>query len=289
MRETVAIDNTVYEFMQRYDSGRLRTKDGLEAYFSEYPGFFEEYFPKHCPKTDERLIRAIEQYPGKIKDIEAAGQRLPEEIEKVEAAYRELTGIDPHMDHHLFVGTFGSNAFIGGKEKNDAYYALEMLSPDPDDLRLVAAHETGHVVQYRMSGEAGGETWWRHVDWSHPAVTLMSEGGALHLSKLAVPGLDQPSYTSFGTLPEEGYGFFMANKRQIKDEFLKDMDGGWTGGNEMEWFRLSGGRRHGFSRLGYYLAGEFMERRAEIRGLEPALTDWDRLTLEEEVHDYLKE
>lgn len=283
------MDNTVYEFMQRYDDGALKTKDGLEAYFGEYPEIFGEYFPKHCPRTDERLIRAIEGYPGKIKDIESAGQRLPEEIERIEAAYRELTGIDPDIDHHLFVGTFGSNAFIGGENKTDAFYALEMLSPDPHDLRTVAAHETGHVVQYRMSTAAGGDTWWRHVEWDHPAVTLLSEGGAVHLSKLAVPGLDEPSYTSFGTLPEEGYGFFMGNKRMLKEEFSRDMESGWNEEKNKEWFRLSGGKRHGYARLGYYLAAEFIERRAELRGMEPALTDWDRLTLEEEVRDYLKE
>ena len=120
-------------------------------------------------------------------------------------------------------------------------------------------------------------------------MTLLSEGRAVFLSRLAVPGLDQPTYTSYGALHEEGYGFFMANKRKLKDRFLDDMVSGWDEEKEKEWFRLSGGGRLGFSRLGYCLASEFVEHRASLRGMDPALTDWDRMTLEEEVRDYLKE
>jgi hypothetical protein len=284
----LAINNTVYEFMERLDRGELKTKDGLLDYYSRYPEIFGVYFPDYCPRTDERLIGAIEQYPVKAEDISLAGQRLPEEIENVRDLYRGLTGIDADNDHHLFVGAFGSNAFVAGPKKDKVFYALEMLSPDTDNLRLVAAHETGHVVHHRMSAEASGHDWWRNVDWSHPLVTLLSEGGATYLSKLAVPARGRPDYISFGALGEEGYGFYMANRKKLHEAFLDDMKTGWNDGKDKEWFRMSGGRRHSIPRLGYYIADGFIEHRAELRGMDAALTDWDAMTLEEEFMDYLR-
>ena len=284
----MAINNTVYEFMERLERGELKTKTGLLDYFSRYPEIFDVYFPDYCPKTDERLIRAIGRYPAKEEDIARAGQRLPEEIENVRDLYRGLTGIDADNDHHLFVGAFGSNAFVAGANKDEVFYALEMLSPEPDDLRLVAAHEMGHVVHHRMSAQASGDTWWRKVDWSHPLVTLLSEGGAIYLSKLAVPGMGRPDYVSFGALGEEGYGFYMANRKKLHEAFADDMESGWNEDKDKEWFRLSGGTRHGIPRLGYYIADDLIEHRAELRGMDAALTDWDAMTLEEEFSDYLK-
>jgi hypothetical protein len=284
----MAINNTVYEFMERLDRGDLMTRDGLEDYFRRYPEIFGVYFPDYCPKTDERLIRAIEQYPAKAEDISLAGQRLPEEIDNIRGLYLSLTGIDADVDHHLFAGAFGSSAFVAGEKKDEIFYALEMLSPEPDDLRLVAAHEMGHIIQYRMSAGTAGDDWWQDVHWNHPLVTLVSEGGAIYLSKLAVPGRGRPDYISFGALGEESYGFYMGNKRKLHEEFMNDMRESWETEKDKEWFRLSGGSRNGHSRLGYYIADGFMEHRAELRGMDAALTDWDTMTLEEEFMDYLK-
>ena len=93
--------------------GKHRRKlAALNQYFTSHPEIFEEYFKYHCPNTNERLSNAIKQYPAKIEDIRIITKTLPIIIQEVTNAYHNKFNFDVKMKFHLFVGGFGSNAFV---------------------------------------------------------------------------------------------------------------------------------------------------------------------------------
>ena len=84
----------------------------LNQYFTSHPEIFEEYFKYHCPKTKERLSNAINLYPAKIEDIRIIAETLPTIIQEITNKYRNKYSFDVNMKFHIFVGAFGSNAFV---------------------------------------------------------------------------------------------------------------------------------------------------------------------------------
>ena len=60
----------------------------------------------------ESLSNAINLYPAKIEDIRIIAESLPIIIQEVTNAYHNKLTFDVKMKFHLFVGGFGSNAFV---------------------------------------------------------------------------------------------------------------------------------------------------------------------------------
>ena len=93
----------------------------LNQYFTSHPEIFEEYFKYHCPKTKERLSNAINLYPAKIEDIRIIAETLPTIIQEITNKYRNKYSFDVNMKFHIFVGAFGSNAFVEREIMGDIF------------------------------------------------------------------------------------------------------------------------------------------------------------------------
>ncbi len=138
------VNHTISTFLNLYKTGEI-TVDDLKRYYDAHEAVFEEYFMYHCPKTVERLTKAIKRYPEKLKDIETVSNILPDAIQDVINCYRLRFNFELHLNFHLFVGGFGSNAFVSREIIGQVFLAAEKLLPKLEHLRVIVAHEIGHI------------------------------------------------------------------------------------------------------------------------------------------------
>ncbi|SCC36284.1 Uncharacterized protein BC05F1_03017 [Bacillus wiedmannii] len=151
------INNTIPSFLKVWESDNVEL-EVLNQYFISHPEIFEEYFKYHCPHTRERLSTAIKQYPAKIEGIHMIAETLPIIIQEITNEYHNNYNFDLNMKFHLFVGAFGSNAFVEREIIGDIFFAAEKLSPDVNHLRVIVAHEIGHIYHNVMLQNDG-------MDW----------------------------------------------------------------------------------------------------------------------------
>ncbi len=135
----------------------------------------------HCPKIVERLTKAIERYSEKLKDIETVSNILPDVIQDVINRYSLRFNFELHLNFHLFVGGFSSNAFVNREIIGQVFLADEKLSPKLEHLRVIVAHEIGHIYHNVLLDRSGID--WHDVSWTDGAVSLYREGVATYLSK----------------------------------------------------------------------------------------------------------
>ncbi|WP_434163686.1 aminopeptidase [Bacillus thuringiensis] len=278
------INNIIPSFLKLWESDDLEL-EVLNQYYTSHPEIFEEYFKYHCPKTKERLSNAIKQYPAKIEDIRIIEATLPTIIQEITKEYRSKYNFDVNIKFHLFVGGFGSNAFVEREIIGDIFFAAEKLSPDLNHLRVIVAHEIGHIYHNIMLQQAGMD--WSKAEWTDASVSLYREGVATYLSKKIVNDLDESVYYSYNS---DGYPwllYYKENEVKIKKRFLQDYVEGWTDEKEKEWFRLSGGSYFGYDRLGYFLGTAFVEYLVQAFGESEALTFWNKHNLKSNVMDWL--
>ncbi|MDA1761694.1 aminopeptidase [Bacillus cereus] len=278
------INNIIPSFLKLWESDDLEL-EVLNQYYTSHPEIFEEYFKYHCPKTKERLSNAIKQYPAKIEDIRIIEATLPTIIQEITKEYRSKYNFDVNIKFHLFVGGFGSNAFVEREIIGDIFFAAEKLSPDLNHLRVIVAHEIGHIYHNIMLQQAGMD--WSKAEWTDASVSLYREGVATYLSKKIVNDLDESVYYSYNS---DGYPwllYYKENEVKIKKRFLQDYVEGWTDEKEKEWFRLSGGSYFGYNRLGYFLGTAFVEYLVQAFGESEALTFWNKHNLKSNVMDWL--
>ncbi|WP_172371271.1 hypothetical protein [Sporosarcina jiandibaonis] len=81
------IENTIPDFLAVYESNKDFRMPDLEKNIYGYSEIFDQYFPNHCPKTEERL-QIIAKYPSKIDDIRRISEQLPTIIKDIEALAR---------------------------------------------------------------------------------------------------------------------------------------------------------------------------------------------------------
>ncbi|KMQ00659.1 aminopeptidase [Bacillus cereus] len=278
------INNTIPSFLKLWESTDIELAD-LNQYFTSHPEIFEEYFKYHCPNTNERLSNAIKQYPAKIEDIRIITKTLPIIIQEITNEYRNKYHFDVNMKFHIFVGGFGSNAFVEREIIGDIFFAAEKLSPDSNHLRVIVAHEIGHIYHNVMLQNDGMD--WEKAEWADAAVNLYREGVATYFSKQIMKGLDESVYYSYDNDGERCLQYYIENEEQIKKRFLEDYIEGWTFEKEKEWFRLSGGQYFGYNRLGYFLGTTFVECVAQTLGESEGFTFWNRHNLKRGVMDWL--
>lgn len=96
---------------------------------------------------------------------------------------------------------------------------------------------------------------------------------ATYLSELLNPGLSNGVYYSFDNHGDEWIGFCRDNVQEIKATLSEDLEH-WTMNEEVEWFRLRGGNKYGFKRLGYYIGTEFIRNHVNSFGLSETITLW---------------
>ena len=279
------IENNIPAFLEFWESTEQPTLADLESYLTEHEKLYEKYFPIHCPKTEERLSAALQKYEGKIDDIRSISADLPAIIQEVDEEYRETFGLDLDLSFKLMVGTFGSNAFVTRDNKREIYFAVEKLSAERDHLRVITAHEIGHVTHFALATREGMD--WSTVDWGHGLTTLFTEGAATYLSKRTVPGLSEPVYFTYDDEGEPWVKCYQENKAEVKRRFLEDALGEWDMAKEKEWFRLSGGAYFGYNRIGYILGTDYVEQLVERIGEEAALTFWNGNDVKADIMEWL--
>ncbi|MBG9836649.1 MULTISPECIES: aminopeptidase [Bacillus cereus group] len=278
------INNTIPSFLKLWEGTDVELTV-LNQYFTSHPEIFEEYFKYHCPKTKERLSNAINLYPTKIEDIRIIAELLPNIIQEITNEYDNKFNFDVNMRFHLFVGAFGSNAFVEREIIGDIFLAAEKLSPDSNHLRVIVAHEIGHIYHNVMLQNDGMD--WRKAEWTDAAVTLYREGIATYLSKKIVKGLNESVYYSYDNNGEHWLQCYIENEEHIKKRFLADYIEGWTFEKEKEWFRLSGGQYFGYNRLGYFLGTAFVDYVVQTLGESEVFTFWNKHNLNRGVMDWL--
>jgi hypothetical protein len=251
----VKIVNTTQTFLQLREETDTFDLHTLDQYYAQYPEVFEEYFQYHCPRTEERLTKALKRYDSKLNDIQQVVDVLPNVIEEVMHKVAVFFGFDPHIEFYLLIGGFGSNAYVNRRIKGNVYFAVEKLSSNPDHLRAIVAHELGHIYHNLLLDQANIH--WASLVWEDGTTSLYREGIATYLSQQTVPGLSRAVYFQYDDSGQDWLTFCKQHKRDIVMAFLADART-WTFDKEREWFRLSGGERFGHSRLGYYLGTEFV-------------------------------
>lgn len=279
------IENIIPDFLAVYDSTKDFRMANLETYINEHPDVFEQYFPIHCPKTEERLQIAIANYPAKIEDIRSASDQLPEIIEGIETEFINIFQLTLDLSYKLIVGTFGSNAFVTRDNKREIYLAVEKLSSEIEHLKVIVAHEIGHVAHFSFATNQGMD--WTKVDWMHGLTTLYLEGAATYLSKKVVPTLNESVYFTYDDDGDPWVTCYEENKVEVKRRFLEDVLAGWDMTKEKEWFRLSGGSYFVRNRLGYLLGTDYVEHLVEKIGEEKALTYWNGNDVKEDILAWL--
>ncbi|PFE29724.1 aminopeptidase [Bacillus anthracis] len=278
------INNTIPSFLKLWEGTDVELTV-LNQYFTSHPEIFEEYFKYHCPKTKERLSNAINLYPTKIEDIRIIAELLLNIIQEITNEYDNKFNFDVNMKFHLFVGAFGSNAFVEREIIGDIFLAAEKLSPDSNHLRVIVAHEIGHIYHNVMLQNDGMD--WRKAEWTDAAVTLYREGIATYLSKKIVKDLNESVYYSYDNNGEHWLQCYIENEEHIKKRFLADYIERWTFEKEKEWFRLSGGQYFGYNRLGYFLGTAFVDYVVQTLGESEVFTFWNKHNLNRGVMDWL--
>jgi hypothetical protein len=159
------------------------------------------------------------------------------------------------------------------------------LSPDPDHLRTIVAHEFGHAAHNIITNEAGID--WTKMNWNSPVIWLNQEGVATHLSRQIVPNMHPSIYFSYSSEGKEWLSFSGSNKDEIKKAFAKDYSNETPQAIFREWFSISGGNKFGFSRLGYFIGDMFFQNQIKDLGELKAITAWKDNIFEEQATQWL--
>ena len=277
----VKIIDTVPYFMNNYEP----STQFLRSYYSEYPDVFKEYFTYHCKDTEERHSESIKKYPEYFLTIIQVHENILPIIEEVAEEYFKLYQITFPIDVNLIVGGFGSNAYTYRQIIPNITFSLEKLSPEPTHLKTIVAHEFGHAAQNIISNDAGID--WTKVQWASPLIWLNQEGAATHFSRRTAVNLHPSVYFLYN---DEGYDwmtFSKANEKEIRMAFVEDYS---TLAPELlfrEWFSINGGKKFGYSRLGYFIGDQFFQEQIENLGEIKAVIAWKEKGFEEHVKSWL--
>ncbi len=278
------VDTTSHLF-DLYDERNDLTMYDLNHYYTQFTEVFEEYFQYHCPRTDERLLSAIERYPSKMEEMKLVAEQLSGIINDTISKFNRHFGLELDLTFNLLVGGFGSNAFVQRKIIGEVYFAVEKLSANPVHLQVIVAHEIGHVYHNALSDEVKMD--WSKVDWIHGLTTLYREGVTTYISQQIVKGIPESVYFSYDDDGDEWQDYCIINHDVIVEAFLRDSKE-WSIEKEREWFRLSGGSYFGYNRLGYYLGTCFVNQLVKEVGEKNAITFWSEHDIKDKVISWLE-
>ncbi|WP_442599832.1 hypothetical protein [Neobacillus sp. D3-1R] len=275
------IIDTIPFFIDNYHP----TVSFLKTYYSEYPTIFSEYFSYHCKDTEERHQQSIAKYPDHFSSIKEVYKYIVPIIKEVVAEYERLYEITFPIEVNLIVGGFGSNAFTHRQIIPNITFALEKLSPVPDHLRTIVAHEFGHAAHNIISNDNGID--WNKIKWDNPLTWLYQEGAATHFSRRTAPGLEPSIYFSYNSEGKDWLTFAEKNIKEIKKSFAKDLLTETSLSIFREWFSINGGNKYGFSRLGYFLGDLFFQSQVRTRGEMDAIIAWGKCDFHKLVSKWL--
>lgn len=277
------IIDTVPYFFTNYEP----TTQFLRKYFAEFPEIFEEYFNGHCKDTEERHLQSIEKYPHYFNSIKEVHENILSIIPEIAGAYKNKYNLSFPVDINLIVGGFGSNAYTYRQIIPNITFALEKLSPNPDHLRVIVAHEFGHLAQNIMTDDAGMD--WLKSQWTHPLIWLYREGIATHLSRQIADNIHPSVYFSYNDEGVQWLTFAQANMIRIKQAFTEDFKALTSEKLFHEWFSINGGNRFGYSRLAYFLGDQFVLEYMEKHGELAAIIAWREERFEAIIAQWLSQ
>ena len=257
----------------------------LREYYEEYPDIFSEYFAYHCKDTDERLANSIEKYASTIPTIKQVHKNIIPIIKDITNQYNRIYQVSFPIEVNLIVGGFGSNAYTHRQIIPNITFALEKLSPVPEHLKTIVAHEFGHAAQNILSNNSGMD--WSKVNWNSPLTWLNQEGTAIHFTRKTVRNLYPSVYFHFNDEGQDWLTFAKANSENIKLEFAKDFFAETSTELFREWFSINGGKKFGHSRLGYFLGDLFFQNQIKALGETKAIIAWKESNFKEQVKNWL--
>jgi len=277
------IVDTVPYFLENYQP----SINFLRNYYSSFPDIFKEYFLYHCKDTEERHEQSIQMYPQVMHSIQEAHRNIVPLLQEIEKSYLNLYDVSFPIDVNLIVGGFGSNAYTYRQIIPNVTFALERLSSSVSHLKVIIAHEFGHLTQNILSDKASIE--WSKVNWNSPLTWLFQEGAATHFSRKTVPGLSPSIYFSYDDHGEEWLQYALQHKDEIKVEFAKALKKYTPQEIFQEWFSINGGRTFGYSRLGYFLGDLLLQEKILKVGELNAIVAWEDHGFEESIQGWVDE
>ncbi|QHT63169.1 aminopeptidase [Paenibacillus lycopersici] len=246
------IRDTTNHFFELYSNGKLSFDLLDENYYKRFE-HFEDYFRTHCAKTKGRIEESIEKYDNDIHKIRRVADFLPRIIQEVYASAALYFGFEVNIDFNLFVGAYGSNAYA---YKYSVFLAIEKLPSLEEYVKVIVAHEIAHIYHNYILLEQT-ETNWESIPLMNGITSMYLEGVATYISKRLVPDMPESVYYSYDDSGEDWFSFCRGNQKEIARAFLEISN--WDIDGLREWFRLSGGKIFGYTRLGYFLGTIFIE------------------------------
>jgi hypothetical protein len=275
------IIDTVPYFIRNYEP----TISFLRTYYSQYPDIFKEYFSYHCKDTEERHNKSLRKYQEYFQTIKQVHKNILPIIKEINEEYFKLYQISFPIEVNLIVGGFGSNAYTYRQVIPNITFSLEELSPEPDHLRAIVAHEFGHAAHNIISDEAGID--WTQVQWNSPLTWLIQEGAATHFSRRTALNLHPSIYFSYDDEGYEWLTFSKSNTKEIKQAFAEDYSNLTPELLFREWFSINGGEKFGHSRLGYFIGDMFFQNQIRKLGEINAVTAWKDIEFADNVKLWL--
>ncbi|WDL97156.1 hypothetical protein [Alicyclobacillus sp. ALC3] len=275
------IIDTTKEFFQLWEHNTPFTLGHLDTYYGRFPDIFDTYFKSHCTRTPTRLNSAIERYPATVDTMKRCVALLPSLVAEV---YDEMSGLLQHalpMEIRLLVGGFGSNAYV--THDGTLHFAVELLPCETALLRVLIAHEMAHAFHFRLLTEAGFQ--FSQLAWDG-YTSLYLEGLATFVSMLLNPGLPEAAYFSFDNSGGDWVSFCRNHYEDIKERINDDLQH-WDMEQEIEWFRLRGGKTYGMNRLGYFIGTEFISSCVESIGLIDTMRLWGMQDIQPVVQHWM--
>lgn len=248
-----------------------------------YTELFKTYFNGYCKKTPKKITSATERYADDASNLKKVTALLPDIIKKFATTAASYFVFSIDITAHIFVGLYAPNAFVD--HRADIYFAVEKLLPDPDLLEVIVTHEFIHSYHYHLLGRAGID--WEAIDWSDVRNSMYLEGVATYLSQKLVPGHTQSVYFSYNLGGEDWLSFCQRHQPQIGAAFLADL-AKQPQAMEKGWFRLSGGQRFGYSRVGYFLGTAFVAGLCKELPVAEVLTLLADNRVSEKADDWLR-
>ena len=257
----------------------------LRSYYTKYPDIFMEYFSLHCKDTDERHAASIQKYPHYFSAIKEVYKNIIPIIKEVTEEYAKQYQITFPIEVNLIVGGFGSNAYTYRQIIPNITFSLEKLSPEPDHLRVIVAHEFGHTSQNILTDKAGID--WTKAKWTSPLIWCYREGVATHFSRKIIPELHPSIYFSYNDEGYEWLAFANENAEEIKRAFAEDYQTLDVDSLYREWFSINGGKKFGYNRLAYFIGDMFFQEEVKRLGELEAIIAWKEVDFEERIKQWL--
>lgn len=277
------IYNTVPYFLENYKP----TPEFLQHYHEKYSFHFTEYFQYYIKNNLEKRIElSLLKYPAKMDDIRKSNEVVEQIISQIVTLYKRKYDVEFNMNIHIIIGLHGSNAFTHRQIIPDITFCLEKLSSKEHHLKVIIAHEFGHVLHIILSEQAGVN--WANMQWEHPYTWLLQEGCATYFSKQIVD-VNEEIYFLYEEDREGWLQFANNNKKEIIKAFQLDVKHLSSKEVYMEWFSINGGSRFGYSRLAYFFGYSILQFLIEKFGEKKAVTLWKKDEFPHEIEKALIE